>query len=91
MEKKKPTTNDKVILICNLNILKSKNTLVSLEKIRDTLEKDENETESKHNKEVFRLMRKYIDLAMDGYEFTIVTLVKIQSELEPKIKKNTKD
>jgi hypothetical protein len=87
MEKKKPTTNDKVIMICNRNIVKSKDMLISLEKIRDTLENDENETESKHNKEVFKLMKKYIELAMDGYELTIVSLVEVLSKVEPKTKK----
>lgn len=90
MEKKKPT-NDIVIEICNQNMLKSKDMIIKLEKIRDALQNDENETVSKTNKEAFRLMKRYIDLAIGGYEFTIVSLVEILYEVEPKTKKSTKD
>jgi hypothetical protein len=86
---KEKSTNDVVIEICNQNMLKSKGMLILLEKIRDKLQNDETEAKSEHNKEVFRIMKGYVDQAIGGYEFTIVSLVEILNEVEPKIKKNT--
>ena len=86
MVKKKSTTNDKVIKICNRNMEKSKDNITYLKKMKDMVEESEKEPGPK-NDATYRLLKKYIDKAIEGYEFASVSLVEILIEVDPKLRK----